>query len=194
MASQPIPRLTEEEYLRIERAASYKSEFVGGEMFAMAGGTPRHSMLEANASRELGHQLRRTRCRVCSSNMRFRTPVTGDELYPDISVICGPVQLYPGSTDILVNPTVVVEVLSPSTANYDRGLKFELYRQFPTLRDYVIIHQKSIYIEHHSRQSDNAWLLREYRGPDARVLLASIECELHLGSVYEDLMEEPSLE
>ena len=153
-----------------------------------------HHCTDVREAPKLGNQLRRTRCRVCSSNMRLRTPVTGDELYPDISVVCGPVQLYPGSDDILVNPTVIVEVLSPSTANYDRGLKFELYRQFPTLRDYVIIHQKSIYIEHHSRQSDNAWLLREYRGPDARVPLPSIACELHSGSVYEDLMEEPSLE
>ena len=191
MATQPVTLMTEEEYLRKERSAKFKCEFVGGEMFAMPGGTPKHSMLEANTVGEFRAQLRGKRCRARSSEMRVRTPLTGDQLYPDVSVACGPVQLYPGSNDMMVNPVVIVEVLSPSTASYDRGAKFELYKQFPTLRDYLLIHQNSIFVEHHSKSSDGTWARRDYRGGDARIPLPEIECELHLGSIYDGVMDEP---
>jgi Uma2 family endonuclease len=191
MAGESVTFLTEEQYLRIEREAAYKSEYVGGEMFAMPGGTPRHSMLEAQTVIELGYQLRGKRCRVLSSNMRLRTPISGTQLYPDVSVACGPVQLFPGSTDIMVNPALIVEVLSPSSINYDRGAKFELYREFPSLLDYLIVHQDSIYIEHYNRQPDGSWLLREYKGEQARVPLIGVGCELHLRSIYDRVMEEP---
>jgi Uma2 family endonuclease len=85
---------------------------------------------------------------------------------------------------------LIIEVLSPSKGNYDRGLKFELYREFPTLRDYLILHQKSIFAEHYSKQSDGSWVLREYRGQDARIPFPEIECELHLGSVYQDVIDQ----
>jgi Uma2 family endonuclease len=108
--------LTEEEYLRIERSAPYKSEFIGGQMYAVAGATPEHAMLGANTLVALGSRLRGKRCRLLSSGMRLRTPRTGTQLYPDASLVRGPVQLHPGSTDIMVNPALIVEVLSPSTA------------------------------------------------------------------------------
>jgi Uma2 family endonuclease len=190
MATQPVTLLTEEQYLRIEREATYRSEFVGGEMFAMPGGTPKHSMLAINTASEFRAQLRGKRCRVLSSDMRMRTPASGTHLYPDVSVVCGPVQLYQDSTDMMVNPALIVEVLSPSSVNYDRGVKFELYREFSSLHDYLVVHQNAIYIEHWSRQPDSSWLLREYKGEDARVPLPGIECELHLGSIY-DGVDEP---
>ena len=112
-------------------------------------------------------------------------------MYPDVSVACGPIQLHPGTNDLMVNPVLIVEVLSPSTAGYDRGVKFELYRQFSTLRDYVVIHQNSIFAGHYSKQPDSSWVLREYRGADARIPLPEIECELHLGSIYDGVMDEP---
>ena len=191
MGTQPVTRLTEEEYLRIERAAEYKSEFIGCEMFAMPAGTSRHAMLGANTIAELRFQLRGKRCRVMNSEMRVRTPDSGTQLYPDASVACGPVQMHAGASDLMVNPVLLIEVLSPSTASYDRGVKFELYRELPSFRSYLIVHQTSIFIEHFSKNSDGSWILREYRGKDARIPLPEIECELHLGSVYEDVMDEP---
>ena len=182
--------MAEHEYLRIERAAERKSEFVRGEMFLMPGGTPKHSMLAANAIVDIGAQLRGKRCRVLTSGMRLRTPA-GTHHYPDVSVTCGPIQLFPGSIDILTNPVLIIEVLSPSTSNYGRTVKFDLYRLIPTLLDYVILHQNAIQAEHHSKLPDGSWLLTEYLGPDARILLPNIECELHLGSIYDGVMDEP---
>ena len=188
MAPQPMPLMTEEEYLRIERAAQYKSEFVGGVMFAMAGGSPKHSMLGINAGAEFRNQLKGKRCRALNSDMRLRTPA-GSHLYPDVSIVCGPIQLHPGSNDLLTNPVLLVEVLSPSTASYDRGAKFEMYKLMPTLRDYVLLHQSSIFAEHYSK--DDGWARHDYRGEDARIPLPSIDCELHLGSIYDGVMNEP---
>ena len=107
MATTPFPLLTEHAYLQLERAAEYKSEFIDGEMFAMAGGSPRHSMLGGNAYAELRAQLKGKRCRALTSEMRIRTPETGSQLYPDVSVACGPIQMHPGSNDMMVNPAVI---------------------------------------------------------------------------------------
>jgi Uma2 family endonuclease len=128
-ATQPVTKVTEEEYLRLERAAEYKSEFIGGEIFPVPGGSFRHSELAVNWSAELRSRLRGLGCRVFSSDVRVRTPSTGSYVYPDFSVVSGEPVLYDGSDDILTNPTVVVEVLFPSTSGYDRGGKFELYRE-----------------------------------------------------------------
>ena len=191
MATQPVALLTEEEYLRIEQSAKFKSEFVGGKMFAMAGGTMRHARLTARTQAQLEDQLEGTHCRSFSSDARVLTPDTGDQFYPDVSVVCGPTVTHAGSSDIMTNPVLLVEVLSPSTADYDRGLKFELYRQIPTLRDYLAIHCKSVFVEHWSRQSDGTWNPREYRGVDASIPLPNIGCELHLRKLYQGVMDEP---
>ncbi|MGI8741218.1 MAG: Uma2 family endonuclease [Bryobacteraceae bacterium] len=119
-------------YLRLERAAEYKSEYVGGEIFAMAGGSPRHSELAANWIFEVKSKLRGSNCRLFTSGLRVRTPATGSYVYPDVAVVCGELRVYETANDVLTNPAVVVEVLSLSTAHYDRGKKFELYRAFPS--------------------------------------------------------------
>jgi len=191
MASQPIPRLTEEAYLRIERAAPYRSEFIGGEMFAMAGGTARHARLAMRIGSGLEVQLEGKRCRTYSSDMRVLTPITGDQTYPDLSVVCGPAKMDGTSTDILTNPTLIVEVLSPTTADHDRGTKFDLYQQIPSFTDYLTVYQNAIRIDHYARQADGSWVLRSHQGEDARVPLPSIECELHLGAVFAGVMDEP---
>ena len=133
VATHSIPRVTEEEYLALERAADCKHEFVEGEIFAMAGCTVLHSLLAANWTAELFTQLRRAPCRVFTSDLRIRTSASGSYVYPDVSVACSGVRLYRDSDDILTNPKVVVEILSPSTANYDRGRKFQLYREISSL-------------------------------------------------------------
>src|SRR5256885_1371748 len=129
-------RLTEAEYLEIERAAEFKSEFFDGEMFAIAGGTPNHSLIATNLSREFGNRLTNIRCVAYNTDLRIKVDSTGLWTYPDLSVICGPLQYAEGTDDTVVNPTALVEVLSKSTEAYDRGRKFENYRQIATLQEY----------------------------------------------------------
>lgn len=182
--------LTEADYLTLDRAAEYKSEFVDGEISAMSGGTQRHSRLGTKIVTQLDIRLEGSRCMPFNSNLRIRTP-QGNYFYPDASVVCGPIEAPPGTNDVCTNPVLIAEVLSPSTANYDRGLKFERYRSIPSLRDYLIIHADSIHVEHYARQPDNSWVLRDYRGEAAFVPLPNLECEISLGSIYLGAMELP---
>ena len=190
MGTRPVIRITEQEYLAADRAADYKSEFVAGEMYAMSGGTARHSHLGVRVVRQLDSRLEGSSCTTFNSDMRIRSP-RGEHFYPDASVVCGPIETQDGGKDICTNPVLIAEVLSPSTANYDRGMKFVLYRQIPTLMEYLIFHCDSIHAEHYSRSHDGSWVLREYRGDDARIPLPSVQCEIHLGSIYAGVMELP---
>jgi Uma2 family endonuclease len=190
MGTLPVERLTEQDYLTLEREAEYKSEFVGGEMFAMSGGSARHSRLAGLVFSELNPQLEGSGCAPFTSDLRVRSPL-GDQFYPDVSVCCGPIQTPAGSVDVYTNPVVIVEVLSRSTANYDRGLKFVLYREIPSLKDYLIFHCDDIHVEHYARQPGDSWLLQHYHGVDARILLPAIRCELTLGPIYAGAMEWP---
>ncbi len=190
MSTLPVARLTEGEYLTLETAAQYKSEFVGGEMFAMSGGSIRHSNLAARVLWKLGAQLDGSGCAPFTSDLRVRTPL-GDQFYPDVSVGCAPIQNIDGSVDVYTNPVIIVEVLSPSTANYDRGLKFVLYREIPSLTDYLVFHYDAIHVEHYSRQPNDSWLLQHHHGEDARIQLPSIRCELPLGPIYAGAMDWP---
>jgi Uma2 family endonuclease len=188
MAESPIPRITEEEYLRLERAADYKSEFAGGEIFAMSGGTPLHSLLATNWSGELRSKLRGRNCLVFNSDLRVRTQRTGSYFYPDVSVVCGQPKVIQSSSDILTTPNVIIEVLSPSTADYDRGKKFELYREIDSLQEYILVHADSVHVEHFARQP-GSWIFREYRGAESAIEIASIECTILLADVYDGLFE-----
>ena len=191
MASLPIPHITEEEYLRLERAAETKSEFVGSEIFAMAGGSFNHSILAGKWIGELLLKLRGRNCVVFNSDARIRTPGSGSYVYPDVSVVCGKPRSHRASDDILTNPVVVIEVLSPSTADYDRGKKFELYREIASLQDYILVHTDLVHVEQFTRQP-TGWLFREYRGAESAVLIESIDCDIQLGDVYAGVIgEEP---
>ena len=170
----------------MERAAETKSEFVDGEIFAMSGGTRAHSLLATRWIRILGDKLLGRNCTVFNSDLRVRTRRTGSYVYPDVSVVCEEPQANRNTEDILTNPTVVIEVLSPSTAKFDRGKKFELYREIPSLRDYILVHSDAVLVEQHSRQADG-WLFREYRGVESMVHIASIDCTVALMDVYENV-------
>jgi Uma2 family endonuclease len=187
MATQPVTRITEEEYLRLERAATYKSEFINGEIFAMAGGTLWHARIAVNWGAHLVYKLRGGNCNVFSSDARVRTTASGSYVYADVSVTCGD-SLITKDDDILVDPKVVIEVLSPSNADYDRGKKFELYREIPTLQEYVLTHSDSPHIEHFARQADSSWIFREYKGLESSLRLASINCEIGLADIYERIL------
>ena len=185
MATQPFPKLTEHDYLALERAADFKSEFVDGEIYAMSGGTFRHGGLAVRLIVELDNQLRGRHCRVFNSDVRVRAAKKGSYLYPDLSVVCGPIETFEGADDILANPIVIGEVLSPSTADYDHGKKFEIYREIPSLMDYLLIHSDEVFIEHFTRQPDGNWLLSDHKGADASLELPSIGCRLVLAGIYE---------
>jgi Uma2 family endonuclease len=161
--------MTEEEYLEHERTAEYKSEYVEGEVFAMPGGTLRHSHLQMVVGAEFLLQLR-GRCSVYSSDAKVRSPRTNSYLYPDVSIVCGAPAVFGPHTDVLVNPVVIIEVLSPSTENYDRGKKFELYRYIESLADYLMFHWEEPWEEHFHRQPDGRWLFSEYRHESRRIL------------------------
>jgi Uma2 family endonuclease len=184
MASHPVPRMTEEEYLRLDRAATYKSEFVDGEMFAMSGGTLWHSQIAANWIAHLVYKLRGGQCSVFNSDARVRIAASGSYVYPDVSVVRGD-PIKSKDDDILISPTVVIEVLSPSTADYDRGKKFQLYREIPSLREYLLTHSDSLLVEHLARQADNSWIFREYKGLEHSLRLESIGCEIGMADIYE---------
>lgn len=170
------------EYLAMEAASETKHEYLDGEIYDMAGGTPDHAGLAANVIGELHAALRGRPCRVFSSDLRVRVLATGLGTYPDATVICGAFEHDPEDTNTAVNPVVLVEVLSDSTEAYDRGEKFERYRRIPSLRDYVMVSQHHLLIEHYTRNDDGTWTLHEVR-PPASVRL-SIGCELPVDAVY----------
>jgi Uma2 family endonuclease len=182
---QPLRRLTEAEYLEIERAAEFKSEFFDGEMFAMAGGTPQHSLIATNLAGEFKHRLKGRPCAPYNADLRIKIEATGLLTYPDLSVICGPLQFAEGTNDTVVNPTLLVEVLSDSTEAYDRGKKFEPYRQIPTIKEYLLVSQKEPRIKQFVRQKDGGWLLSEAVGTKANLELPSLQISLSLAEVFE---------
>jgi Uma2 family endonuclease len=182
MASLPVTPLTEQQYLEIERAAETKSEFHDGQMFAMAGGSLNHSLL-ANAMGALLHSRIPPGCHVFNSDLRIRVERAGLFTYPDCGVFCGKPQFAGDQRDIILNPLLIVEVLSPSTEGYDRGKKFELYRTVPTFREYLLIRQDRPHVEHYSRQDDGGWLLRDHTGTDV-ITIASLNLQIPLADLY----------
>jgi len=178
------PRLTEAEYLEIERAAEFKNEFFEGEMLAMGGGTPQHSLIATNLAREFGNRLNSGRCVPYNTDLRIKVEATGLCTYPDLSVICGPLQFAAGTNDTVVNPTLLVEVLSDSTEAYDRGKKFEHYRQLPSLRQYLLVSQNEPRIEQFVQQPDRRWMLQEIAGREASLELPSLRITISLAEVF----------
>lgn len=184
MTTSPEARLTPEEYLRIERAAEWKSEYIDGEMFAMSGASLRHGYIVGNLVRELGNQLRESACGVIPTDLRVATDRRRHYTYPDVVVVCEPVELVDGQADTITNPTFIAEVLSESTEKYDRGAKFERYRLMPSFSEYLLVAQDRIHIELYTRQPNGGWFLREWNDPAAEIELASIRCRLKVAEVY----------
>jgi len=184
IAAQPAKRFTQREYLELERHAEFKSEFFQGEMFAMSGGTPLHSQIATNLAAEFRNRLKGRRCIPYNSDLRLKVETTGLLTYPDLSVVCGPVQFAAGTDDTVVNPTVIVEVLSDSTEAYDRGKKFENYRLMPSLREYLLVSQKEPRIDQFIRQENEQWLLREAAGLEAMLALPALEIKISLAEVF----------
>jgi Uma2 family endonuclease len=180
--------ISPEEYLALEEQAEYKSEYFHGEVFAMAGGTPNHNLISGNVLFTLKTQLRGRGCFVFPSDQRIKIPETGLYTYSDVAVTCGELTFDgPGRTE-LVNPTVIVEVLSDSTEAYDRGDKFEQYQRLASLRDYVLVASHKRRIECFSRRVEtNDWTLASASGMDEVVAVPSIGCILSLAEVYDGI-------
>jgi Uma2 family endonuclease len=185
MTAQPKAAISEEEYLVYERASPIKHEYYHGHIYAMTGGKEPHNLIAGNTLASLHGQLRRKPCRVYPSDMRVKVLRTDLNTYPDVVVICGQPQFTDAIRDTITNPTVIVEVLSPSTERYDRGLKFQNYRTIDTLHDYILIAQDHHHIEHYIRQQNGQWLLQEITHLDGEIHIPSIECTLRLDDVYE---------
>ncbi len=185
MSTQPKTRYTPEEYLALERASAYKSEYYDGEIFAMGGASPQHVLIVTNIVGELRVQLKKRPCKVYSTDLRLKISATGAYAYPDVIVVCGEPQFSDKQKDTLINPNVIVEVLSDSTQGYDRGGKFEQYRTLESFKEYLLISQDKPHVEHFVRQADNRWLLRETNKMEDSIELSSIDCTLPLVEIYD---------
>ena len=177
-------RYTPEEYLTLERKADYKSEYVNGQIIAMAGASRQHNLIAGNFYREVSQQLRGRPCEAYISDMRVKVSRTGLYTYPDVVVICGAIRFEDASNNTLLNPLVIVEVLSASTEAYDRGEKFAHYRRLESLQEYLLVAQDKVRLEHYVRQGAQ-WVLSEVSDLTDTVHLASIGCDVGLQEVYD---------
>jgi Uma2 family endonuclease len=170
--------------LELERKAEYKSEYCGGEVFAMAGATEAHNILAANMLALIHYQFRSRDCRVYGSDMRVAVSPEGLYTYPDVSAACGEPRFLDEHRDTLLNPAVIVEVLSSSTEAYDRGRKFELYRTLDSLQQYVLVATDRIHVDVYTRVQDGRWLLRSLAAADS-IELDSVGCRLPVSELYQ---------
>lgn len=183
---QTLPVFTADEYLALERNSEVRHEYLDGFVYAMAGESPEQSTTCFNLAGIIHAQLRDKPCRGFSLNMKVRTSPSGLYAYPDLSVVCGEPVYHDERRDVLVNPTVIFEVLSPSTEAYDRGEKSLRYRtQIESLQDYVLVSQDRPRLEHYTRQPDGTWTSEEVNGLEGVLRLSSIECQISLNEVYE---------
>lgn len=193
MSVQLKPILSPQEYLTLERQADTKSEYYAGEVFAMAGASRKHNTIVPNLLYLLVGQLKGRSCEVYNSDMRVKVSATGLYTYPDLVVVCGKPRFDDDQEDTLLNPTVIVEVLSKSTEAYDRGEKFAHYRTLGSMTDYLLIAQDIARLEHYVREPDGSWRFLDSTGLDAVAVIDSIQCQLSLAEVYDkvDLAEAP---
>lgn len=184
MSTNPIPRFSSQEYLALERASPTRNEFYQGEIFAMAGASRAHNLITLNVGGHLNALLAEKPCEVYVSDMRVK--VTLEELYtyPDVVVVCGEPVFEDEQGDTLLNPVLLIEVLSHSTKNYDRGEKFELFRMIETFREYLLISQEKCHVEHFVKQSPDQWVLTETNHLESMLSLVTINCELPVRTIY----------
>jgi Uma2 family endonuclease len=176
--------ISPDEYLKIERAAEIRHEYYNGEMFAMSGATRAHNLIAGNICRRFQEQFDDRDCEVYMADMRVKVDRKGLYTYPDVVTACDSPKFEDDEFDTLVNPRVIVEVLSKSTEDYDRGTKFEMYRNIASLQDYVLVSQDKTHVEHYQRQPDGRWILEDFNALEGTLLLESIECQLRVADIY----------
>jgi Uma2 family endonuclease len=194
MSAAPTLKLTPAEYLAIERKAEFKSEYFAGEMFAMAGARFPHNAIKDNLIYRINRELNGGPCRTLSSDQRVKVSQTGLYTYPDIIVLCEPPQFEDDQRDTLINPRVIVEVLSESTETYDRGEKAKHYKRIPSLQEYVLVSQREALVERMVRQDDGSWKVTEFAGLDAMLEFMSVPAKVALAEIYRGVeFPEPKL-
>ena len=191
MTAQKKPYYTPEQYLEMERASVDRSEYFNGEIYAMSGGSWNHMKITFNLSRNLGNGLEGGPCQIGFNDFKIRIRNGKAYAYPDIFGLCTPPEFAPQSDDILLNPEMIMEVLSPSTEKFDRGLKFAYYQQIPTLKEYLLVSQVEARIEQYVRQSDDTWILHIHRSMEEVVTLASMGYAFRLSVAYEGVTFPP---
>ena len=184
MSSLPSYYLSPEDYVSLERQAEYKSEYVDGVMYAMAGGSERHNLIAGNLIAELNVQLRKVPWRVHPSDLKVRVPNSKKFFYPDVSVVCGETEFADDARDVILNPILVVEVLSESTAAFDRGKKFQSYQQMESLQEYLLVAQDEYVVEHYLRQENDHWLYTKVTGLEEAIILPTLKCQIALSDIY----------
>lgn len=181
-------KLSYEDYLALERESELRHEFYHGEAWAMAGGTPRHSALKTELAGRFWAALGRGPCKAYDSDLKLRVLETGLATYPDLAVVCGPLERDPDDRNAVTNPTLILEVLTESTEGWDRGGKFAHYRRIPTLRHVLFVSQSQPRLEHYTLQDDGSWRLVEF-GPGATLKLPDLGVDLDVDALYQDLPE-----
>ncbi len=187
MAVADIQLISPQEYLSIERGAKEKHEYFEGKVIAMGGASLAHNRIVVNLIKKTGSFLEGKPCEILPSDIRISAPSYKSYMYPDATIICGKPELEDDKFDILKNPSVIFEALSPSTEDHDRGKKFFFYRQIPSLKEYILIDTTKYFVEVSRRQPDNSWLFEEISGEDSALHLATIDYELPLKELYRNV-------
>ncbi|MCY4073645.1 MAG: Uma2 family endonuclease [Chloroflexi bacterium] len=175
------------EYLEFDQQFERKSEYFDGQIVLMAGASSNHNLIVMSASFAFYGRLHGKGCFIFSSDMRVKMEATGSYAYPDLSIVCGQPAYEESNPQTLLNPTVIIEILSPSTEQHDRGRKLRHYRTLDSLQDYILISQTNYHIEHFARQPEDSWLLTDIIGRDASLTLTSLDCQIALDEIYEQV-------
>ena len=184
MSAHPQPRLTPEEYLELDRASQFRNEYYNGHMYAMSGGSVPHAIIIGNLTRETGNALKGRPCFVAPSDLRVGVSPDGLYTYPDVVVVCGEIKVLDGRNDTVLNPILIIEVLSPSTEACDRGFKSAQYRTLETLQEYALVSQTEPRVEIFRRQTSGDWLLSEALGLEAVCHFDSVDSSVKLSEIY----------
>lgn len=184
MGAPELKYVTEKEYLNAERLALDKHEYYKGEIFAMSGASISHNKIAMNCYIDLGTKLKGKNCQPYGSDLRIHIPKNTLYTYPDISIICGKIETTDDKFDTVKNPSVIIEILSDSTRNYDKGGKFTLYREIDSLQEYILIDSEQIMVEKFIRNPDNSWQLTEYKNIEQSFLITTVGIEMLLTDVY----------
>ena len=187
MGAAELKYCTEQEYLDAERIALDKHEYYKGKIFAMSGASIPHNIIAMNCSIDMGIKLKGKNCKPFGSDLRIHIPKNSLYTYPDLSIICGEIETTDDKFDTVKNPSVIIEILSESTRNYDKGGKFTLYREIESLQEYILIDSESIMVEKFMRNADSSWQLTEYKSIDASFTIETVSISLPLTTVYEGI-------
>lgn len=191
MSSEPaVKYMTVEEYLEFEETSTEKHEFIGGVIYAMAGAGVSHNRVVRNSVIEIGQFLKGKPCEIFQGDLKIHVKTESGIAYPDISIVCDGLQFLEGRKDVVTNPAIIIEVLSPSTQNYDHGEKFMFYRQIPVLQEYILISSIEAFVEKFKKADSGSWILTEYKNLTDTLPIDTIRYNLPLSEIYRDVVFE----